>query len=880
MLLMKKLCTLVTIFLFFYNAGTAQYVNIPDAGFRKLLKNKFPGCFNVAEQMDTTCSSILSTRYFIVPYDDRDNIKNIDGIQFFKNLDTLVCNSPTVETIPSFPSKLTYIDVSLSFITTLPALPNNLKYLYCTTVNNLAGLPALPASLLKLSCSNSLNTAFSSLPTLPPGLIFLDCSLNGSIKSLPALPNTLEYLNCSEMASLDNLPALPASLLYLSCFADKLSSLPAIPSSLKYLDCSSQGIYTGDNSLLTGLPALNANLTFLNCSYNKSLSSLPDLPATLDTLFCSECNLSSLPPLPSPLVHFACSNNSITNLPALPSMIKYFNCSKNQIAVLPELPASLVNFICNANAISTLPALPKSLLSFDCSYNNIISLPALPDSMILLNITGTDIYCLPKLPSAYRSSQFNIYLNDSKISCLPNIPGPPGKVSIWGNSDLANLKLCYAANNLYHCAGFPVINGKMFYDNNSNGIKDTDEPYKTRAKIQLSNGDYTFTDKEGYYEIATDSIGSYTITAQAPLYYNSVPASASFTFLKYDTSVNKNFALQPATVKDSLVIGITPLNWAARPGFSFPYLINYKNAGTTSLPVVVTFSYDYTKLNYDSTSNNDITNNGTSLSLNIGNFVPGEEKNFIGYFTLKTNAALGDTLFANSMISATNVNAVDSNVSAIRGSFDPNDKHGTPQLTPAQVAKGNYIQYNIRFQNTGTDTAFNIIISDTLSNKLQWNSFELLNASHPCKATIKDDKVYFEFLNILLPDSNINEIKSHGFVSFKIKPKSTVVLNDSILNKASIYFDYNEPVITNTVNTTISNLPAVYTFTGTGDWDDPSNWQNAQIPGNYIPEWITVVINPGSGNCLLNIPVTISKGAKLVVKEGKNLIINGKLTVK
>ena len=56
-----------------------------------------------------------------------------------------------------------------------------------------------------------------------------------------------------------------------------------------------------------------------------------------------------------------------------------------------------------------------------------------------------------------------------------------------------------------------------------------------------------------------------------------------------------------------------------------------------------------------------------------------------------------------------------------------------------------------------------------------------------------------------MPDSNTNEPKSHRFVKFRIKPLTSVILNDTIRNRASIYFDYNLPVGTNTTVTTFRN---------------------------------------------------------------------------
>jgi len=73
------------------------------------------------------------------------------------------------------------------------------------------------------------------------------------------------------------------------------------------------------------------------------------------------------------------------------------------------------------------------------------------------------------------------------------------------------------------------------------------------------------------------------------------------------------------------------------------------------------------------------------------------------------------------------------------------------------------LTYKIRFQNTGTDTAFNIVVLDTLSDLLDVSTFVPLVSSHPYALEIVDSNVLkYSFENIMLPDSNINEPGSHG----------------------------------------------------------------------------------------------------------------------
>ncbi len=135
------------------------------------------------------------------------------------------------------------------------------------------------------------------------------------------------------------------------------------------------------------------------------------------------------------------------------------------------------------------------------------------------------------------------------------------------------------------------------------------------------------------------------------------------------------------------------------------------------------------------------------------------------------------------------------------GAYDPNDKQGVPIGVSDQhwVPRDQRIEYTIRFQNTGTDTAFTVMIRDTLSALLDLATFRPGASSHPYDYHISEPGVVsFLFPNIMLPDSNVNEPASHGFVRFHIDPVDGLPNNTSVRNNAGIYFDFNDPVITNT----------------------------------------------------------------------------------
>lgn len=146
--------------------------------------------------------------------------------------------------------------------------------------------------------------------------------------------------------------------------------------------------------------------------------------------------------------------------------------------------------------------------------------------------------------------------------------------------------------------------------------------------------------------------------------------------------------------------------------------------------------------------------------------------------------------------------------------YDPNDK----QASPSGYTIDGFIdstmmelQYKIRFQNTGTDTAFNIYIVDTLPGYTDPATFMAGNASHPYTMSwIEPGVIKFMFANIMLPDSNVNEPASNGFVQYRIRLKSGLQEGAKIRNRANIFFDYNPAVITNYAVNTISNDVLVY----------------------------------------------------------------------
>ncbi len=163
------------------------------------------------------------------------------------------------------------------------------------------------------------------------------------------------------------------------------------------------------------------------------------------------------------------------------------------------------------------------------------------------------------------------------------------------------------------------------------------------------------------------------------------------------------------------------------------------------------------------------------------------------------------------------------------GSYDPNNIvafiNGVQRDVDSIYTFEEEILYQINFQNTGTDTAFRVMLVDTLPALVIPESIVPGISSHPYQFELKTDIrtgrhfVRFLFNPIRLPDSTTNELESHGFVQFNIRRQGDIMPGMTIANKAAIYFDYNSPVVTNTKLLTLTDISSTSYENGAGASD-------------------------------------------------------------
>lgn len=407
-----------------------------------------------------------------------------------------------------------------------------------------------------------------------------------------------------------------------------------------------------------------------------------------------------------------------------------------------------------------------------------------------------------------------ILASEKHLQSYP-IPGLSFQGNFMVQDNFGNILVASGYNNLYTTVNkvctescYPNISGHAFLDLDSTCILDSSRLKLPQQIIKFDQGSlYTITDSGGYYGFRLDSgTVSYDLSG-LPFWNNSCnpgPWSITVTPTSYfHDSLNFGMYAPPAPQ-----LAISVANTPARPGFVQRTTLQYANLGGIEVPPRIVLELDSNAIFDQATPAPDsvIGNRLVWLPDTLDIFGHGR----IDVLSTLQTTALHGTPYANhatifpiqgDLFPPDNQDSV--NI-VVTGSYDPNDKMAQPagegpfgDITLAHLAS---ISYQIRFQNTGTDTAFKVVVRDTIEENLDLSTFQMGAASHSYHLTITDGRVFqWTFDNILLPDSNVNEPFSHGFIKFRINPRPGLQIGDTIRNKAGIYFDFNLPVITNEV---------------------------------------------------------------------------------
>ncbi|MDV7187670.1 T9SS type A sorting domain-containing protein [Lutibacter sp. TH_r2] len=417
-----------------------------------------------------------------------------------------------------------------------------------------------------------------------------------------------------------------------------------------------------------------------------------------------------------------------------------------------------------------------------------------------------------------------------------------------------------------------TFSGKVTLDVNNDGCS-TSSTIIENFSIQLnetnSNTSYNvLTDANGDFSIETSASGNFVTQTNQTL-YNATPANYTNTINSGINNItNQDFCVTPNSVVNDVIVSIIPTT-QARPGFNTAYQLRYTNIGTTTLSGVVDLTYDNTKVTFLGASipptattspliwsyNNLMPLETRYIDINFNIFTPPTVNNGdILSYTASVTPITGDYTPTNNTFTFDQITI---------GSYDPNDitfLEG-PLITETQA--DDFLSVIIRFQNTGTASAINITVENTLDAFLDWSTFQPIAASHNYNTVINNvNEIDFVFNGINLADSTTDEPGSHGWIYYRVKPKSTFVAGDIISNIAHIYFDYNLPIITNTATTQINTTLSSNEFS--------KNNLKYHIFPNPVKEKLTVKINNEGSFILSNLQGQTVKTGEL--QNGNNVL--------
>lgn len=307
--------------------------------------------------------------------------------------------------------------------------------------------------------------------------------------------------------------------------------------------------------------------------------------------------------------------------------------------------------------------------------------------------------------------------------------------------------------------------------------------------------------------------GFYTVTPiiENPSYFSIFPTSVDVNFPSDTSPYIQDFCVSVIGASNDLEVVIVPLQ-QARPGFNIDYRIFYKNNGTTVLSGDVILQYNDDLMDIVFASPFENNQEFGELTWNYSDLQPQEYRSI--NFLMNINSPVhpdyqvngGDMLNFTATINPTVADELpEDNMfvfnQIVVNSYDPNDITCLEGDVIAPEKVGDFVHYTIRFENTGSASAVNIVVKDDINPSFfDVSSLIPLTASHDFITRIDNDTVEFIFENINLP---FDDASNDGYVSFKIKTLPTLELGDTFTNTAEIYFDYNAPIITNTAITTV-----------------------------------------------------------------------------
>ncbi len=809
---MKNILYLLSIMIGLYQPIAAQTTAIPDANFEAKLISlgiDSDGLVN-GQILDSDAAAVTGTLRV-----SSSNISDLTGIQSFVNISSIICDSNQISTINVSNLSIVQLWCGHNQITNI-VLPTAGTITNFVCVNNqLTGVNV--SGQLNLStfwCANNqmtgiyvgLNTVLESLVCENNNLTTLDVTNNPLLRNLSCSNNQISSIDLTNNSNLHYLVISNnplngvfdvtnnTALISLSCNGIGLTSIDVSNlSSLQYL-------YVSDNQLTALDVSNNLDLRQLGISDNQITSIDLSDHIGLSGLYCTQNR---------PFLRICVRDLSFVRSVWEKDLTAIYTtgCGTNAVQVQVVIDSNN-----NCLVESNEPILSNQIVKFErqsdgdisyfSTYGNTGTYPFYIDTgMYIVSVVSTHPYWQLCSTNQVFTVDTTISSQQVSFSIQPTISCPYLTVDIaapflrmTGGGSAYTVSYCNTGTATAQNAYVEVD-----LDNDLNYVSATlplISQVGSRYRFDIGN---VPAGQCGSFDIQTvvdtSSLIGQTHCTQVHIYPDSL-CLPSFNLPTVSGEVNCQndtvlFRLENTgvTMSQTHQYEIFEDNIAMRGG-----VIQLNNGQTMLIAQAANMGKTY-RIEVDQSPNYPAILGDAVFSLTTEGCRPNANGEFNTGFV---------TQFSNGLSQPTQAIDCQQNIAA----YDPNDKAAQPAGYDNQhyIYANIAIDYKIRFQNTGNDTAFNIVILDTLSPLVDIGSLTMGASSHAYNWSIQDGNVLrVDFQNIMLVDSNANEPLSHGFFRYRIAQQPNNALGSVIYNQAAIYFDYNPPIFTNTTFHTIGD---------------------------------------------------------------------------
>ncbi len=595
----------------------------------------------------------------------------------------------------------------------------------------------------------------------------------------------------------------------------EISSMAGIEAftNLRTLECSMNNLTTLDVSALT-------NLRDLSCGSNQltslDVSGLPQL----EFLYCGDNQLTNLNVQGCTMLYsldFGYNNLTSIDLSGMTNLNDLM-ASDNQLTSLDLSGLAALDYLdCNYNQLTSLNIQGCSNLFFlQCYNNNLTTLDVSGSNPEVLDCADNQLVSLI-IKNGYDNSDsfYDFGNNPLEYLCVDEVEFDAyvGILDFYGLDSEINTYCYFGPGGADY-----VLQGNNSFDFNLDGCDSNDYAFPN-LRFNVTDGSNTgllISDGSGTYTLPlTDGIHTLTPILENPEFFDVSPTSVTVNFPVDVTPAVRNFCVSANGIHPDLEIAVVPLE-AAVPGFDASYSIVYRNKGNQLMSgsVMLTFDGDVMDVVSSEPAPNDQSPN--TLMYDFTDLNPFRANEIIVTFNLNAPTEtpplnLDDQLAFTATVTAVegDENPLDNTFTydeTLVGSFDPNDIACLEGEVVGTAMVGEYVHYVIRFENTGTFPAQNIVIRNEINpSELDISSLVPIRGSHDFYTVTNGNVIEFYFDNIQLPFADdVND----GYILYKIRTNSNLVAGSTFSNSAGIYFDFNYPIQTNTFTTLVQALSA------------------------------------------------------------------------